>query len=124
VSSICWEHWERECDDLRCDMKSCRKLNIYSPQYDGIRLIGSASNDVLQSGSEGKFLQRPRHKFMTANWRVILRVRRHFTAHQFGATSDCCEYKCACRLAEGKQKDVTLNTCIVYVVLVMARPLS
>jgi hypothetical protein len=88
VSSICREHWERECDDLRCDMKSCRKSNIYSPQYDGIRMIGNASNDVLQSGSDSKFLQRPRHKFMTANWRVILRVRRHFTAHHFGATSD------------------------------------
>jgi hypothetical protein len=129
VSSICREHWERECDDLRCDdlrcdMKSCRKSNIYSPQYDGIHMIESASNDVLQSGSDGKFLQRPRHKFMTANWRVVLRVRRHFTAHQFGATSDCCEYKCACRLAEGKQISVSLNTCIVYVVLVMARPSS
>jgi hypothetical protein len=54
-----------------------------------------------------------RNKFMTANWRVILR------AHQSGATSDCCEYNCACRLAEGKQTYVTLNTCIVYVVLVM-----
>jgi hypothetical protein len=124
VSSICREHWERECDDLRCDMKSCRKSNVYSPQYDGIRMIESASNDVPHSGSDGKFLQRPRHKFMMANWRVILRVRRHVTAHQFGATSDCCEYKCACRLAERKQIAVSLNTCIVYVVLVMARPSS
>jgi hypothetical protein len=88
VSSICREHWERECDDLRCDMESCRKSNIYSPRYEGVHLIGSASNDVLQSGSGGKCLQRPRHKFMTANWRVILRVCRHFTAHQSGATSD------------------------------------
>jgi hypothetical protein len=103
-------------------MESCRKSNIYSPRYEGVRLIGSASNDVLQSGSDGKCLQRPRHKFMTANWRVILLVLRHFTSHQSGATSDCCEYNCICRLAEGKQIGVTLNTCIVYFVLVMARP--
>jgi hypothetical protein len=112
------------CDDLRCDLKSCRKLNIYSPQYDGVHMIASASNDVLQLGSHGKFLQRPHHKFMTANWRVNLRARRQFTAHQFGATSDCCEYKCACRLAEGKQIAVSINKYIVYVVLVMARPSS
>jgi hypothetical protein len=109
---------------MRCDMKSCRKSKIYSPQYDGIPVIESASNDVLRLGSDGKFLQRPRHKFMTANWRIILRVRWHFTAHQFGATSDCCEYEFACRLAEGKQIASSLNTCIVYVVLVMARPSS
>jgi hypothetical protein len=62
--------------------------------------------------------------FMTANWRVMLRVHQHFTAHQSGATSDGCEYNCACRLAEGKQIAVTLNTYIVYVILVMARPPS
>jgi hypothetical protein len=72
VSLICREHWERECDDLRCDMESCRKSNVYCPRYEGVRLIGNASNDVLQSGSDGKCLQRPRHKFTTANWRVIL----------------------------------------------------
>jgi hypothetical protein len=72
VFLICREHWERECDDLRCDMGSCHKSNIYSPQYEGVRLIGSESNVVLQSGSDGKRLQRPRHMFMTANWRVIL----------------------------------------------------
>jgi hypothetical protein len=108
------------CDDLRCDLKSCRKSNICSPQYDGAHMIASASNDVLQLRSDGKFLQRPRHKFMTANRRVILRVRRHFTAHQFAANSNCCEYKYTCRLAEGKQIAVSFNTYIVYVVLVMA----
>jgi hypothetical protein len=53
VYSICREHWERECDDLRCDIESCRKSNIYSPRYEGVRLIGSASDDVLQSVSDG-----------------------------------------------------------------------
>jgi hypothetical protein len=86
--STAWNIHSGRCDDLRCDMKSCRKSNIYRPQYNGIPGIESASNDVLLLGSDGKFLQRPRHKFMTANWRIILRVRRHFTAHQFGATSD------------------------------------
>jgi hypothetical protein len=83
-------------------------------------MIASVSNDVLQFRSDGKFLQKARLKFMTANRRVILRVRRHFTAHQFGANSDCCEYKYACRLAGGKQIAVSFNTYIVYVVLVMA----
>jgi hypothetical protein len=58
VCSLCREHWERESDDLRCDLKSCRKLNIYSPQYDGVHMIASASNDVLQLRSDGKFLQK------------------------------------------------------------------
>jgi hypothetical protein len=46
------------CDDLRCDLKSCRKSNIYSPQHDGVHMIASASNDVLQFRSDGKFLQK------------------------------------------------------------------
>jgi hypothetical protein len=75
-------------------------------------------------GVTASFSKRPGHKFMTANRRVILRVRRYFTAHQFGANSDCCEYKYACRLAEGKQIAVSFNTYIMYVVLVMARSSS
>jgi hypothetical protein len=46
------------CDDLRCDLKSCRKSSIYSPQYDGVHMIASASNDVLRFKSDGKFLQK------------------------------------------------------------------
>jgi hypothetical protein len=62
--------------------------HIYSLRYEGVRLIGNESNDVFQSGDDGKYLQMPRHMLMTVNWRVIMRVRRHFTAHQSGATSD------------------------------------
>jgi hypothetical protein len=53
---LCFGCWILPCDDLRCDMGSCRKSNIYSPRYEGVRLIGSESNDVLQSGSDGKCL--------------------------------------------------------------------
>jgi hypothetical protein len=68
-------------------MGSCRKSNIYSPRYEGVCLIGSEYNDFLQSGSDGKCLQRPHYKFMMANWRVLLQVHQHLTAHQSGATS-------------------------------------
>jgi hypothetical protein len=73
-------------------MRSCRTSHIYSLRYKGVRLIGNGSNDVFQSGSGGKCRQMPCHMLRTANWRVIIRVRQHFTAHQSGATSDCCEY--------------------------------
>jgi hypothetical protein len=73
-------------------MRSYRRPHIYSPRYECVRLIGNESNDVFQSDGDGKFLQMPRRMLMTANWRVLMRVRRHFTAHQSGATSDCCEY--------------------------------
>jgi hypothetical protein len=66
--------------------------HIYSLRYKGVRLIGNESNDVFQSDDDGKCLQMSRHMLMMANWRVIMRVRRHFTAHQSGATSDCREY--------------------------------
>jgi hypothetical protein len=67
-------------------MRSCRTSHIYSLRYRGVRLIANGSNDVFQSGIDGECLQIPRHMLMTANWRVIIRVRRHFTAHQSGAT--------------------------------------
>jgi hypothetical protein len=85
-------HTMAECDDLRCDMRSCRTSHIYSLRYKGVRLIGNGSHYFFQSGSDTKCLQMTRHMLMMANWRVILRVRRHFTAHHSGATSDCCEY--------------------------------
>jgi hypothetical protein len=84
--------WEVTCDGLRCDMRSCRTSHISSLRCKDVRLIGNGSNDAFQSGSDGKCLQMPRHMLMTANWRLIIRVRRFFTAHQSGATSDCCEY--------------------------------
>jgi hypothetical protein len=86
--SICQAHWERGCDDLRCDIRSCHKPRIYGPRYKGVRLIGNQLNDNFQSGSDGGYLQIPHHIVMTANWRVLIRVRRHFTAHQSDATSD------------------------------------
>jgi hypothetical protein len=73
-------------------MRSCRRSHIYSLRYKGVHLIGNESNDVFQSDGDGKCLHMPRRVLMTANWRVIMRVRWHFTAHQSGATSDCCEY--------------------------------
>jgi hypothetical protein len=62
--------------------------HIYGLRYKGVRLVGNESNDVFQSGGDGKCLQMPHHMLMTANLRVSIRVRRHFTAHQSGATSD------------------------------------
>jgi hypothetical protein len=86
--AMCQEHWERECDDLRCDIRSCHKPPICGPRCKGVRLIGNQRNDDFQSESDGGYLQIPRDIVMTADLRVILRVSRHFTAYQSGATSD------------------------------------
>jgi hypothetical protein len=114
--SIWQEHWERECDYLRCDIRSFHKPHIYGPRCKVVRLIGNQRNDDFQSGSDGGYLQIPprRHIVMTADWRVILRVRRHITAHQSGATSDCCSSTfCACRLG-GNQIADSLEYIIIY----------
>jgi hypothetical protein len=88
--------------------------HIYSLRHTGVRLIENESIDVFQSGGDGKYLQTPHHMLMTANWRVIMRVRRHFTAHQSGATSDCCEY-ILCLQISRREADNCFPSYIYYV---------